>query len=85
MFPIDEKNIKKDTEEKAKVIVTKLLRCLLKEFDSQDKIDKIDEIAEEIISSNKGRAKYIGNLKLKNLSQIQREQIINGELEHHEM
>ena len=85
MFPIDEKNIKKDTEEKAKVIVTKLLRCLLKEFGSQDKLDKIDEIAGEIISSNKGRAKYIGNLKLKNLSQIQREQIINGELEHHEM
>ena len=38
---VNEKSISKLTEEKAKVIVTKLLRCLLIEFDSQDKINKI--------------------------------------------
>ena len=44
------KSISKDTEEKAKVIITKLLRCLLVEFNSQDKIDKIEEISQEIVS-----------------------------------
>ena len=85
MFDVNEKNIPKDTEAKANVILTKLLRCLLVEFDSQDKIDEIDKIAQEIVSSNKGRAKYIGSLKLRHLSQIQRDQIINGEVEYYDM
>lgn len=85
MFDVNEKSISKLTEEKAKVIVTKLLRCLLIEFDSQDKINKIDEIAKEIISSNIGRSKYIGKLKLKQLTPLQREQIINGEVEYYDM
>ena len=85
MFDINEKSISKDTEEKSKVIVTKLLRCLLVEFNSQDKMNKIEEISQEIVSSNIGRSKYIGNLKLKHLSPLQRDQIINGEVEYYEM
>jgi len=85
MFDVNEKSISKDDEEKAKVIITKLLRCLLVEFNSQDKIDKLEEISQEIVSSNIGRSKYIGNLKLKHLSPLQRDQIINGELEYYEM
>ena len=81
----NEKSISKPTEEKARVIVTKLLRCLLIEFDSQDKIDKIDEIAKEIVSANVGRSKYIGKLKLKQLTPLQREQIIDGEVEYYDM
>ena len=85
MFDVNEKSISKDTREKAKVIVTKLLRCLLVEFNAQDKIDKLEEISQEIISSNIGRAKYIGNLKLRYLSPLQKEQIINGEVEYYSL
>ena len=75
----------KDAREKAKVIVTKLLRCLLVEFNAQDKIDKLEEISQEIISSNIGRTKYIGNLKLRYLSPLQKEQIINGDVEYYSL
>jgi len=85
MFDVNEKSISKDTREKAKVIVTKLLRCLLVEFNAQDKIDKLEEISQEIISSNIGRTKYIGNLKLRYLSPLQKEQIINGEVEYYSL
>ena len=85
MFDILEKTISKKTETNAKLIITKLFRCLLIEFQAQDKLKNIDELSEKIVVSNKGRAKYIGQLKLKNLTVDQKDQIINGEINYYNL
>ena len=78
MFDIDEE-LDDDVKTEADKILSQFLKCLFTELGIKN-IDKIPGFVNKMISQSSGRAKFIGKLKIQNLSTKLKENIISGKL-----
>jgi len=78
------KTVTKKSKDNAKELLTKFIKCLLNIFKNSEKID-IDKLVTDIVDDNNGRTKYIGDLKIIDLTQKEKSDIINGVVNYYDL
>ena len=78
------KTVTKTCKENAKELLTKFIKCLLNIFKNSEKID-IDKLVIDIVDDNNGRTKYIGDLKIIDLTQKEKSDIIDGVVNYYDL
>ena len=78
------KIVTKQSKDNASKLLNKFINCLLDIFKSEGKIN-IDKLVTDIVNDNNGRTKYIGDLKIINLTQEEKSDIINGVVNYYDL